>query len=160
MEIEEAIEPHIGDFVAADHEERLVVEERLDFLHTARAAQQLRLVRIVKLDAEPRAVAERRDNGVGEIVRVDRDLVEAVRLEIMEQVRGVGDAGNRDERFGNELGQRIEPRRETSGQDHRLHKLTIPFRAERMPSSSSATSQTKSGSASWRRQRQGSLTKR
>ena len=60
MKIEEPVEPHVGDFVAADHEERLVVEEILDLLHAARAAEQLRFVRVVQLYAELRAVAERR----------------------------------------------------------------------------------------------------
>ncbi len=148
MEIEEPVEPHIGHFVAPDNEKGLVVEEVFDLLHAAGTAEQLGFVRVMQLDAKARSVAERLDNGVGEIVYVDRNLVETVSLQIMEKVSGVRNAGNRHERLGDELGQWVEARREASGQNHRFHKLTIPFRAERMPNSSSATSHTKRGSAS------------
>ena len=75
----------------------------------------------MQLDAEARAVAERLDDGVGEIVHVDRNLVETVSLEIMEKVSGVWNAGNRHERLGDEFGQWVEARREASGQNHRFH---------------------------------------
>ena len=55
----------------------------------------------------------------------------AVRLEITHQMRRVRNAGDRDERLGNEFGERIETRRETAGEDHRLHEPTVPLARRR-----------------------------
>ena len=80
MKLEDAVESQIGHLVAADHDKIFVSEILFDLLHAAGAAEQLGFVRVVQLYAEARTVAERGDDRVGEIVHVDRDLVEAVRL--------------------------------------------------------------------------------
>ncbi len=160
MKVHEAIQTQVGELVAADDDEGLVAEKLLDLLQPAGAAEQLVFVRIVQLHAETRPITQRFNDAIRQVVHVDRDLVEAVRLEIAHQMRGVGNAGDRNERFGNELGKRIEPRREAAREDHRFHEFAARFSAGRKPSASSEISQTKRGSASWRRQRDGSLTSR
>ena len=159
MKRDELIERKIGEVVAADDHERIVAEIRLERLHRAGASHQDRLVQVVQLHAELRSVAERLEDRVGEIKHVDRDLVVAERLQVADQVHGVRNAGDRNQRFRNLLRQRVEARREAARKDHRLHEFAEPFLVEK-PNPSSATSHTKYGSASWRRQRCGSLTKR
>src|SRR5580698_1355246 len=113
----------------------------------------------MQLDAERRSVAECVEDRIGEVKHVDCNLVVTEGLQVVDQVHGVRNPGNRNQRFWNLLRERVEARREAARKNHRLHGFAAPFLFEK-PNPSSATSHTKYGSASWRRQRCGSLTNR
>ncbi len=148
----------VGEVVAADHDER-VVEPALHLLEPAGAAGQLALAQIAQLYAVPAAVAERALDQVGEVEHVDCDLVVAVRRQPAHYVAADRFAGDRHDRLRYLFGERVEPRAHPAGQDHRLHADGV-FRWLRAVSASLRAASAKRGSASWRRQRRGSLAKR
>ena len=74
-------EVDVGECVGGDDHERLGAEEVAHVADTAGRAEQLLLLAVGELDAEPRAVAEGAADRVAEPVQVGDDLVEAVARE-------------------------------------------------------------------------------
>ena len=88
----------------------------------ARAEDLLLLVRDVQGDPElAREIPCALLHDAAEMVRVDDDLLDAGVLEQREVVAEQGQAAERDERFGDLVGEGAQPRPESGAEDHRPH---------------------------------------
>src|SRR5215213_767440 len=123
VRFERGREVYVGRELSVDDDEVVRVEERSRVVYRAARAEYLRLFDVVEPHAEPelRAVAEGFAHGLGPVVKVDHNVVEALAREVLGDVaheravhegyRGLG-AVNR---------QGPEPRAVAGGENHRAH---------------------------------------
>jgi hypothetical protein len=145
VECDQRVEAHIREFVATDHDERIVAEKRFHRLDGSGTAHQLLFVQVREVDAILRTVTEGVLDLVGQIVHVDRNVLDAERFQIPQEMRAIGFSGDWNERLRDFSGQRIEPRAHPTGQDHGFH---VNLRVNRVDAYSRNASKTKYGKAS------------
>ena len=120
MLLEQWLERDVGQHVAAVRNERLCPEPRLGILDSAAGFQQDRLVHQPNGKFAIATTRKERFKRRGQMMGVDDERLHARGREMIE---GEGDERlleNRDERFGEVLGQRTEPQAEAGAEDEGL----------------------------------------
>ena len=122
VEAEHGRQVLVGDHVAVLHQQRLLaLEERGHFLRSARRAQQLRLVGIGQLQPPAGAVGKMVANDLGHEMQVDGNLVEAMPLEVAEDVLQHRPIAQGEHRLGDLAGQVAQAGAVAGTKNHRFH---------------------------------------
>ena len=101
----------VGQIVAADHEERIVValaEERFHTLHAPGVAAKGFLTRKMNRDSVARSVADRIHDALSQILNVYHNLSNAMLTQKVDQVPHDGLADDGNKRLGERTRQRVE----------------------------------------------------
>ena len=118
-------EVDVGEGVAADEHEG-VVEVLLDALHAPGRPQRGLFDRVDDLDAPLRAIAEVRDDLVGEVVEGHDDGLDAVPLEQLDDVLHHRLVAQPYHGLGSVEGERAQARAFSTSHDHSLHRILHP----------------------------------
>ncbi|MNQ94108.1 hypothetical protein D3C85_1096090 [compost metagenome] len=107
--------------IAIDHQKGFWAQQGQCLHYAARGLEGALLRRPQDLDPELAAIAERLHQLVAEPGVVDHKLGHPGRLELLDVVDDEGLAPHRQQRLGQQVGERAHPLPTARGQDHRLH---------------------------------------
>ena len=115
----------IRNRVPVHHEKRAVFKELFDLFDAAARSQQHRFLRIRKLHAPLRTIAQYVPDLLAQVVQIDHHVLNAMTAQQQEipHKKGIGAQGQ--ERFRHGLRQRTEPDAETRCQDHGFHGIVV-----------------------------------
>ncbi len=117
---------HVGQVIAADDDERVVLQELLGALDAAGISPELLLALPEDLHAPALAISKIFFDLIAQIVQVDGDLRDPVLFQQLDKILHYRAVDDGHERLGDVTGQGIEAGTDPGGQYHRFHSGIAP----------------------------------
>src|SRR5215475_5610254 len=117
----------VGDDLAVDNDEGLLVQLIADAIQRAGRAEYFRfLYRVIDPDSVIRPAADLRSHRIGFVMQIDDQIPDAEALQVFDRISDEGPIEKRDCGFGSSDSQRPQAGSEPGGQNHCFHETILP----------------------------------